>query len=445
MNISSMRITNFKGIANLEVKLNRQFTVLIGDNATGKTSILDALSVAMGGFLLGIEGVLSRTIRQDEIRLVTIDGQPRPQENVKIEAVGSVWKEKEISWERHISKRKTTYKGARSVSSIAQKMLSLSRTPREDRAEDEEVVFPLLAYHGTGRLWAEHEAIRFQKQIEGVQRAYNNCLSPKSSSKDFLEWFKTQDYNVLKFELPLDRDHLLAFKETIESLIPDARWANVSFDAKKDMMAGFFIESTGDKNFLCLNQLSDGFRNLIGLAADLVYRCIQLNPQLGRDVVRRTPGIVLIDELDLHLHPKWQRRVVEDLKRLFPAIQFVATTHSPFIVQSLKADELVDLSAETDGHASAAVDFSVEPNLLPLSKVATEVMRVDNIRSDDFDRRFSLAREKLSRIGSEVGHLSLSDYISVKTVVDDLLIDETNDPEYKAYLIAKKEIQGGKA
>jgi hypothetical protein len=64
-------------------------------------------------------------------------------------------------------------------------------------------------------------------------------------------------------------------------------------------------------------------------------------------VLAQTPGVVLIDELDVHLHPKWQRGVVETLRNLFPRLQFIGTTHSPFIVQSLRADELINLEGQS--------------------------------------------------------------------------------------------------
>ena len=81
--------------------------------------------------------------------------------------------------------------------------------------------------------------------------------------------------------------------------------------------------------------LSDGYRNVVGMAADIAYRMATLNPDLLERVIGETPGIVMIDEIDLHLHPKWQRQVVGHLLRTFPQVQFVATTHSPFIIQSL--------------------------------------------------------------------------------------------------------------
>ena len=90
--------------------------------------------------------------------------------------------------------------------------------------------------------------------------------------------------------------------------------------------------------------LSDGQRSMAALAADIALRCVQLNPHLAGDAPYETQGIVLIDELDLHLHPNWQRVVVRNLTSLFPNVQFIATTHSPFIIQSLDGHGLVNLS-----------------------------------------------------------------------------------------------------
>ena len=92
------------------------------------------------------------------------------------------------------------------------------------------------------------------------------------------------------------------------------------------------------------NYLSDGYRNMVAMVADIAHRASRLNPHFDSESAKKTQGIVLIDEIDLHLHPKWQRRVVDDLQEAFPNIQFVATTHSPFIIQSLKAVRLLILT-----------------------------------------------------------------------------------------------------
>ena len=101
---------------------------------------------------------------------------------------------------------------------------------------------------------------------------------------------------------------------------------------------------------------------MLAVVADLAIRMVTQNNflvpanVLGPEdeplprVLAQTPGVVLIDELDVHLHPKWQRRVVESLRRVFPRLQFISTTHSPFIVQSLREDELINLQGQSVPH-----------------------------------------------------------------------------------------------
>ncbi len=426
MKIHKIYIKNFKGIADSQFELNDRFTVFIGDNATGKTTVLDALSVALGSFFLGIEGVSSRGILPNEVRVITVDGQPRPQKPVTIEAHGEI-DGVAINWKREITNKKTSHKDAQPIGDIAERKLIESRKEKE-RRDESAIIFPVVAYHGTGRLWAEHEKVDYQKQDEGVVRAYTNALSAKSSSREFLSWFKTQEDNIKKFNDPLDIAHFKAFKDVILSLIPGRRWQSMEYDYKADALMGIFVDNSGISYKLAYNQLSDGYRNLIGMAADIAYRCIQLNPHLLERAVVDTPGVVLIDELDLHLHPNWQKSVVRDLKSAFPKLQFVATTHSPFIVQSLGADELVDLDNLGKGKGSV-------PNELPLNKIATSIMGVSGIRSDDFENRVRDTQVKLAAIRAERGELTLDDYRNISNVLGKALIDETDDPEYKAYLL----------
>ena len=93
----------------------------------------------------------------------------------------------------------------------------------------------------------------------------------------------------------------------------------------------------GDK-YITLEQMSDGYQAVLGIVADLAYRMIVLNPNT-EDVLEKTPGLVLIDEIDLHLHPKWQKKFLGIIEDIFPKIQIIATTHSPFVIQSLKSDK----------------------------------------------------------------------------------------------------------
>jgi predicted ATP-binding protein involved in virulence len=107
--------------------------------------------------------------------------------------------------------------------------------------------------------------------------------------------------------------------------------------------------------------MSDGQRALIGLVGDIVRRvCSVYKPASDFDGFEKTPGLVLIDELDLHLHPRWQRRIVGDLKRIFPNIQFFATTHSPQIIGEARPEEIVMLTPE--GQKRPMGSFGMESN-----------------------------------------------------------------------------------
>jgi predicted ATP-binding protein involved in virulence len=433
MKIHTLQVKNFKGFADINVVLNDQMTIFIGDNAKGKTSVLDALAVSLGSFLRGIDiaKAEARSIDKSEIRVVTIDGQPRPQLPVEITAYGTVnGKEIKNGWTRTLekisNKTTTTFVKARNIEKVASDMLAQSRSKGG-------VTFPVIAYHGTGRLWAEHgeKKAAFKKQEEGVSIAYANCLSPKSSSKEFLSWYKTFEDEVRKFDVENDKVFLEVFNKCIISMMPGDKWQDIAYSFKEDDLIGIFETPNGNKERLLFSQLSDGYRNVIGMVADIAYRCIKLNPHLKENAIKATPGVVLIDELDLHLHPNWQRRIVQDLKNAFPQIQFVATTHSPFIVQSVEQSELINL----DNNEWQAV----EPDDLPVNKVATEVMGVTSIRSDDFDKRFADAKKQLEEIDNENGSLTTNDYLTISKLLSKVLKQETNDPVFKAYLESQEE------
>ena len=85
--------------------------------------------------------------------------------------------------------------------------------------------------------------------------------------------------------------------------------------------------------------LSDGVRNVISLVMDILYRCCKINPQL-RENANQSKGIVLIDEVDMHLHPEWQQTIIGELRSIFPNIQFIVTTHSPQVLTTVEAESI---------------------------------------------------------------------------------------------------------
>ena len=180
---------------------------------------------------------------------------------------------------------------------------------------------------------------------------YLDCLNPASDVKRLVQWFKTQELSALQQGAP--NSTLEAVRQAILSCVTEA--SHAGFDVSRDELMIRIAERS-----LPFSYLSDGFRNMVAMVADIAVRCATLNPHLQEKASRETPGVVLIDELDLHLHPRWQRRVVDDLLRTFPLIQFFGTTHSPFIIQSLPPIEGVQLLNLDDEHADEFANKSVE-------------------------------------------------------------------------------------
>ena len=160
------------------------------------------------------------------------------------------------------------------------------------------------------------------------------------------------------------------------------------------------------------SNLSDGQRVMLTLIGDLTRRALTLNPHLEKDVLKQTPGVVSIDELDLHLHPRWQRRVIHDLKRTFPMVQFIATTHSPQLVGEALPHEIRIL--EGDAATTPSRSFGIDS-----SRILEEVMHVS--------RRNEETKELLSKMADEIDREDLGEAKRTLGVVEEKLGQD--DPE----------------
>lgn len=372
MKIKKINIENFHGFEKASFDLDDNFTLFIGENATGKTSILDALAVAIGGFILGIDGIDSRNILDSEVRRMQIEQGKvihlEKQYPVSIQAIGTC-DGIEISWERSLNKEK-----GRTTRTKANKIIEVAKNKNDMVAKGEDCILPMFAYHGTGRLWAHIKDTEEDDIFETGSRklGYKNCLNPISNEKFFLKWFKKMTLTEIQDEIQIYQ--FRAVKKSIEAFISNIAIDNNKIGKSKityNINSNELMITVENGKRLPFNLLSDGYRNIIGMVADIAFRMAVLNPQLEQDVTNETPGIVLIDEIDLHLHPEWQRKIVSDFKRVFPKIQFVASTHSPFIIQSLEKGELRNLDKDVKE------DKYVEYNNMSVEDITEDIMGVD--------------------------------------------------------------------
>ena len=335
MKINKLELHNFRCFKEYELMLSDRFTLLIGDNGSGKTAVLEGLAVATGGFLLGIPEIKStdkRHISRDDIPYKEMIFGQTPIKEIEnnttlVKAVGVIG---------GIAAKWTRYKAIKTIHEYDVSQINydnniiglVERLVKEKTNPN--TVFPVITYYSTGRLWKtidnEVETLSPDSRLLG----YRDCLNPASNLDRLFRWFKTQELAALQKK---ERRHVLeAVRAAIISMIPDSKhaWWDIDWD---ELLIETSIQN--QTQIIPFHLLSDGYRNMIGMVADIAYRMATLNPQLEADVIKQTEGIVLIDEIDLHLHPKWQKQVVGRLLDAFPKIQFVASSHSPFIIQSL--------------------------------------------------------------------------------------------------------------
>lgn len=341
MRIDRLTVTNFKRFKEETFELHPQFTLLVGDNGAGKTAILDALRIGAGAYLLGIPHSQAPSIKREYVRRETRrNGEFSTFEPIVPCRVGCEGRahRTEVGWTRELASLngRTNRVGARALTECAAERF---------RETDPETNFPLIVSYSTGRLWIEP---RTTKQARSAVReplgklsrfeAYRGSLDPAVSSDLLRRWIKKMALIGTQKGQTLGSLH--AVYSAIVGCVEGVGRATYDFDLD-DIAIDF---SSGER--YPFGYLSDGQRTMTALAADIALRCVQLNPHLGREAPSETEGVALIDELDLHLHPNWQRAVVRNLTTLFPKLQFVATTHSPFIVQSLHGHGLVNLNDE---------------------------------------------------------------------------------------------------
>jgi predicted ATP-binding protein involved in virulence len=441
MKVEYLKLKNFHGFEEREITFEKKFTVMIGDNSSGKTAILEGIAVALGGIFQGFDlPTAGRNIHKHEVRLVTYEKAKtvEPKYPVVVTCKGRV-NDKVITWTRKLNTEngRTTRNEAREIIKWASELRKNVRNGSID-------LLPVLAYYGTGRLFAvkkEKTGLTFKAGSRFV--GYTDCLDPNSSEKLFSKWFKQMCWQ--EFMDGEEPGVLKAVRNAISICIENVEYKGMQFrDVKIDYIPkkDEIVISLPNGNVLPLRLLSDGYRNMIGMVADLAFRMAVLNPFLEERAALETPGVVLIDEIDLHLHPKWQRHIVDDLKRAFPKVQFIATTHSPFIIQSLAPGELRVLD-EIEGSSDERIvvpdqDLYVNKSV---EDVTENVMGVDlPSRSERLQRMYEIAKmyytllKKAADADEKEKEQIRSELDELKEKLDELSAPFSDDVVYHAFL-----------
>ena len=321
MRIDKLCLKNFRAYEDIEIEFHPNFNIIIGGNGTGKTAILESLTIAAGSFFLGIDYAETRHIKSEDIRVTNSEYDINEQFPVEVEAYGEL-SSKKLHWKRELTgpKNKTTYVNAQQMKNAAKKI-------QEKIRSGEHIDLPIVAYYSTERLWKERLDTT---KLSGsrLRDGYYNGLKATSNNKFFTKWFEKEEVVVLQQRK--DSSGLYVVRKAVTTCLEDCD--NIYFDYnRKELVMEF-----NDGRKLPFKYLSDGVRNMLAMVADIAFRCSILNPHLREEAASKTTGLVLVDELDLHLHPSWQKKVVKSLKEAFPSIQFIVTTHSPLILSTVQ-------------------------------------------------------------------------------------------------------------
>lgn len=341
MRIDRLKLKNFRCYDELDIDFDAKLTVIVGENGKGKTAIFDALAIALEPYLRAF-AVPGRTILPKDVRRVPIYGSDgRHIDRMESKYPVEVCLEGEALGRKMSCKRVLAADGE--LQEDACDLLENGAELRQAAARHEQALLPAFAYYGTSRIWVDSSLMaHYDKSLEEREIGYEECLEPSSSYNTFGKWFEHVSRCALAESQQGERDmqRNLLIQKAIQQAVDACLASTGLHDLYYNFKLKTFVVSHPVTGEMVVDDLSDGFRSVLSMVADLAYRMVRLNPHLGERAVVDTPGLVLIDEIDMHLHPLWQQTVLLDLQKAFPNVQFVVTTHSPQVLGSVPADSI---------------------------------------------------------------------------------------------------------
>lgn len=329
MRIDRISLTNMRLVGEQTKELvldsTKNVVILLGDNGFGKTTILDAMATIMAPYSAQFPGIADYQLSDLDVH---INRQGRRAKFLTVEA--------ELS-DNGIVMRSVRYrKGTQTPPKANYEQMKQMAIAKKNAilAGEPNVELPLFAYYGTGR-----GQFQVPERRRGFQQAferwdcYKSAINPETDFKRFFGWFdlmedqerrdreKLRDFN---YKSPV----LNAVRRALSEIVTSYRNPRIETRPLRFIMDR--IDQDGSTHELRIEQLSEGYKIVIAMVADLAARMAEANPDMDNPL--NSTGIVLVDEVDLHLHPRWQRDILSQLTKVFPNIQFVVSTHSPVIV-----------------------------------------------------------------------------------------------------------------
>lgn len=351
MKINTVLLKNYRLFEDLVLKTShKSVTALIGTNGSGKTSVLDSIASILSHFI-GKLNLHDHSYNPQVWFYNKNITNGKTESSIEVEsslADGTILTQK-LKSENHVSNF---------IHTVIQPNENYLKGLQTKLKSKEEFELPIIVYYRTNRAFGIDDKINTKEPIFSSRLlGYKNALKSKVSSfQDFADWFINEEnienekklQSDLQFEsqsLKFLRVALLAFMNSINN----ENYSNLRGKRKSpsdeyynNESKDYFILVDKGTDTVVIDQLSEGEKMLLLIVSDIVRRLYLLNP--FKENLLDSHGVVLIDEVELHLHPNWQRNILPALTNVFPNIQFIVSTHSPQVIASLNSDQILLLS-----------------------------------------------------------------------------------------------------
>ncbi len=426
LRIHSLTLDRFRGAHSLALELHRRLNIFVGMNGAGKSTLLDAAAILLSWLVNRIKhtGASGRPISEADIR----NGQASATLAIKLAQDSH-----NFGW--HIVKTRKGYYKKEGSSVLTAASEAAKRIQSDISDHNGAVNLPLFAYYPVNRAVLDIPLRIRAKHRFDLLSAYEDSLTSGASFRTFFEWFRERE----DLENEAFRDQHTLFKGSAANRVfPDAQLEAVRY-AIKQLMPEFSqltvrrnplrmeVEKNGQR--LTVNQLSDGEKCFMAMVGDMARRMAIANPL--RDQPLHGAGVFLIDEIDLHLHPQWQRQIIPKLTKVFPNSQFLISTHSPHVITHVQPENLFLLHMTTEG---LEVMRPSESYGKTVDRVLEDLMGLDTTRPTQVSAN-------LQQIYAQIDRGLLND---ARDLIDQLREQIGEDPELvKAdILIKRKELIG---
>lgn len=347
--LTEISLQNFRQFENEKVLLNPHLNWIIGNTASGKTTILEAVCITLGAYLATFKTyVPSRFVYNISASDVRLKSQMAEEKNILISS-GIEQYPCKVNAELLMDNKKFRYKrimdkkGGRTKfdgdNPMQQTIAAWETSMKQGNGSDRAFVFPLVLYLSSDRLWNENKGSGFNSDIPNRTDAYHRCLDKKRGMHmpfryiQYLKEISIQENKGVDF--PAYTLIMYAINECMREVLKAGQMIEYSLRHRT------LILVEADESRIPFDELSNDCKDVVKIVADIAIRMCILNPYLKTETFKKTPGVVVIDDLDLSLHPDCQKRVIRILTGLFPKVQFICSSHSSFLIRDLEEGHLI--------------------------------------------------------------------------------------------------------